>query len=53
MEVGQIMDSSIHQLQEGILVVFIRFQPVCISEHIVERIVRCSSSRRIEQFIAT
>ena len=51
--VGQIVDVSIPQLQKGILVVFMRFQPERISERIVERIVRCSSSRRIEQFIAT
>ena len=49
-KVGQIV---VPQLQEGILVVFMRFQPERISERIVEQIVRCSSSRRIEQFIAT
>ena len=31
--------------------VFMRFQPKCTSERIVERIVKCSSSRRIEQLV--
>ena len=41
------------RILEGIPVVFLRLQPERISERIVEQIVGCSISRRIEQFIAT
>ena len=41
------------RIMEGIPAVFLRLQPERISERIVEQIVGCSISRRIEPFIAT